>query len=205
MARRPGGGRRLDEAARRVRETQRAGKRQRDHAAEYQRRLARGAAKGLNRSQARGHGTLTPNAPAASQARLEAAADAFRNSKSHSVQAAAKEAGVAPERLREHLRRSGTAQKVGTKWLPTISFYAEGGFQSRVIPDSSERRLIGRYMNAVRQFDRTNSPVALAEFDRTIVADSSGVGWELETDPAVLRALLSQRDTEPFESIYGPA
>lgn len=181
-----------------------AGKRQRNHAAEYQRRLARGAEKGLSRSQARGHGRLAPGMRPTSQRRLEAAAEAFRASKSHGIDAAAKEAGVAPERLREYLRQSGTAQKVGSKWLPAISFYAAGRLQSRLIPDLAERRLIAKYMNAVRSFNATESPIALADFERTIVTDSSGVGWELETDPAVLRALLYQHDTEPFENIYEP-
>jgi hypothetical protein len=86
---------------------------QRDYQAEYARRIARGLAKRLSRSQARGHprkGELPISPKFHTQAinpKLDAGLKALRQKKG--LTAAAREAHVAPERLRRYVAMTGDA------------------------------------------------------------------------------------------------
>ena len=83
----------------------RAMSRQRDYKAEYQRRIANAAKRGLSKSQGRGHARAgeasARSKPVKSDDRLESALKLLRQSGNQSR--AAKEAGVSAERFRRFL------------------------------------------------------------------------------------------------------
>src|SRR5438067_426609 len=90
----------------------------RDHAAEYQRRLGRGRARGLTPSQARGHpraGEQYVAATRVSTRKLEAGVAALRKTKN--LSAAARQAKVAPEGLRRYLKDLDFVQKKRGRWV----------------------------------------------------------------------------------------
>src|SRR5215813_4172798 len=92
----------------------------RDYKAEYQRRIQRGQAKGLSRSEARGHGK--PRSSGAEQKteafkfnrQLEEGLKSMRGGKS--LRQAAKSIHVAPERLQGYIEQAGVAEKKSGRW-----------------------------------------------------------------------------------------
>lgn len=186
----------------------------RDYPAEYARRIANAMASGLSRSQGRGH----PRArePLASQdragpgdrydPRLELGLrDMLRG---RSLNKAAKDAHVAPERLRNYFAESDFADKQRGRWtfrhdqVPRrMLIYADGKAVTVVVIGSEAASLIGRYMNAVKAFLRTNDPAHLVPFKGDRVTDNRGKAYVLETRPNVLYRLTSTGD-DTFEQIY---
>lgn len=174
-----------------------AGKRQRNYKAEYKRRQERGAAKGLSRKQARGHGGAGRGEKP--DGKLVRAYAQFRN-EGGSAERAARENKVAPERLREFLKQQGAVKLPGGRWAPLTEFYAEGRHLNLPVPDPRERRLASDYLSAVKLFRATNDAKILKAFENKTVTDARDVVWTLETHPGVLRLLLQR--SEPSESIY---
>ena len=171
----------------------------------YPRRIERGLAKGLTRSQARGHPRAS-EAPikgprAAIDPRLATGMKAF--AKSRNVSKAAKEAGVSPERLRAFIRHNKIAERKGTRWQLINR-------QVRVITRGRERwikvgfetaSLVGRHNEALKRFRHTNDFSALEPFRGQAAVDLGGRKHPLETRPNVLRRRFATGG-ETFEHVY---
>jgi len=180
----------------------------RNYHAEYRRRLARGLARGLTRSQARGHAPAQEPSvsakPVASDEKLEGALRALRLTGSQS--AAAKEAGVAPERFRRFLREQRLAERQGRAWKITdkrprvmTALTTRGAIELR-LPGFDEASLVGRHNAAVKAFMDTNDISHLQPFAGLTVKDTSGRTHVLETRPNVIRRLDASGET--FEQVY---
>ena len=94
----------------------------RDYRAEYARRITHGAAKGISRSQARGHpkpkelSVLSKRLPRPIEdERLQLAFKVLRQEKS--LSAAAKAAKIAPERLRHFATERDIIERQGRRWI----------------------------------------------------------------------------------------
>lgn len=182
----------------------------RDYRAEYQRRLARAAEKGLSRSQARGHAKageapLRPRKAVKSDDRLEKALKALRRTGKQS--SAAKEAGVSPERLRRFLRENGLAERKGRTWRITdrrprqMRVLTDG--QAKMLPFNGfdQTSVVGSHLTAVQRFLETNDIAELEPFVGRSVTDAAGKTHVLETDPNSLYRLATAGG-EGFEDIY---
>lgn len=182
----------------------------RDYRAEYERRLARAAAKGLSRSQARGHakaGEVPIRAREAVQSdeRLEAALKALRRTGKQGD--AAKEAGVSPERLRRFLRENALAERRGRRWQITDRRLRQmrvlTGGQSKMLTISGfdPASVIGSHLAAVRRFIESNDIAELEPFEGRSIKDAAGKSHPLETDPNSLYRLAAA-GSEGFEQVY---
>ncbi len=188
--------------------------RQRDYAAEYARRIARGVSRGLSRTQARGH-PRTAEAFASGRRsgpveeydpRIEEAVRDILRGKP--LQQAAREAHVSPERLRRQISRSKFMEKRGGRWRVLqdqverrLLVYSRGRAEVITVRGSDPASLIGRYMNAVRKFLRTNDASNLAPFRGDSVQDLQGTRYPLETRPNVLYR-IDASEPESFEQVY---
>ncbi len=184
----------------------------RDYRAEYTHRIARGAAKGISRSQARGHpkpreaavSSRRPPKPIADE-RLQLAFKVLRQEKS--LSAAAKAAKIAPERLRHFATERGIIERQGRRWivrhqLPRrMLLFTDSRPLQVVVGDFDAASKIGRFMSAVGEFLRTNKPAGLREFEGVGITDVSGKKHIFETRPNALYRLASAHD-QSFEHIY---
>lgn len=184
-------------------------KTKRDYKAEYRRRIERGFAKGLSRSQARGH-------PAAKERNIrkprpikdeafQISLKALRSGKT--LAEAAKEIRVSPERLRNQAKERGAIRKKGRRWvvrntLPRqMLIYTDGEARSITIGRFSYASKLGRYMAAVKRFLRSNDPDHLKPFIGQSVKDSSDNIYIFETNPNALYRIAAS-GSESFEQIY---
>jgi hypothetical protein len=184
----------------------------RNYVAEYARRIARSVAKGLSRSQARGHpkpaeavlGSRRPAQPIDDD-RLQLALKVLRQEKS--LTAAAREAKVSPERLRRYAADKNIIERRGRRWvvrheLPRrMLLFSDGEAVQVVIGDFASASKVGRFMSAVSTFLRTNNPGPLREFEDASVTDLSRKTHDFETRPNRLYRLASAHD-QSFEHIY---
>lgn len=185
-------------------------KRKRDTRAEYRRRIAKGLAKGKSRSQSRGH--PKPNERSRRKRRIKAAdADQrlqfalrlIRDGKSPT--AAAKEAHVAPERLRR-LAKSKRLIKSGKRWRlrkglsRKVLIYSEGRELPIEVSETMASR-VGKYMAAVRWFVTTNKLAHIKPFAGKSITDIEGKRYSLEDRPNVLHR-LAHTASETFERVY---
>src|SRR5262249_44931789 len=146
----------------------------RDYKAEYQRRIQRGQAKGLSRSEARGHGKprsggAGPKEEAFTYNRqLEEGLKTMREGKSLSQ--AAKSIHVAPERLRSYVEQAGVAEKKSGRWKivrdsrqRVVTIFSKGK-SLEITVNFLESQKVGAYSSAVGNFLSTNDPSALEPF-----------------------------------------
>jgi hypothetical protein len=184
----------------------------RNYVAEYARRIARAVAKGLSRSQARGHPKPTEAVIASRRSvrpieddRLQLALKVLRQEKS--LSAAAREAKVSPERLRHHATEKNIIERRGRRWvvrheLPRrMLLFSDGRAVQVVVGDFASASKVGRFMATVSAFLRTNNPAGLRPFEGASVADISGKIHLFETRPNALYRLASAHD-QSFEHIY---
>jgi hypothetical protein len=187
-------------------------KARRNYVAEYARRIARGAAKGVSRSQARGHPKPKEAAVSPKRSpkpiedeRLQLAFKVLRQEKS--LSAAARAAKVSAERLRHYAAQRDLIERQGRRWavrheLPRrMLLFSDGRALQIVVGDFDKASKIGRFMSAVGEFLRTNNPAGLREFEHVSVADVTGQVHPFETRPNALYRLISAHD-QSFEHIY---
>ncbi len=183
--------------------------RKRDYRAEYQRRVASAAKRGLSRSQARGHARAGEapirRKPLRSDDRLEAALKRLRQTNNQAR--AAKEAGISAERLRRFLRDNSLAERRGGRWQITdnrrrrMTVITEGEERQITLRDAEQASLNGEHLNAVKAFLRTNDIDLLRPFQGRSVIDAKGNAHPLETNAnAIYR--LSHAGSEVFHEIY---
>ena len=183
--------------------------RTRDFKAEYARRIANAAARGLSRSQARGHartGEAQIKGPKSkTDDRLEAALKVLRQTGDRT--AAAKSVNIAPERLRRFLRENvqiegrGRSLKITDNRPRDMTVISDGKAQELRLRDYDQSSLNGEHLSAVREFIRTNERELLLPFDGRAVIDAKGKAHPLETDPNELHRIAAQGD-ELFTDIY---
>ena len=187
-------------------------KRRRDYKAEYTRRIARGSAKGLTRSQARGHpkpseSSVSPRrqpAPLPDQV-VQQALQALR--RDQGLRTTAKALHVSPERLKHALAGRSAIVKKGRKWvirpdLPRrMSLYSQGRELIVTVADFESASRVGQFMDAVGRFLRSNDRSLLAPFVGQSVTDVAGKSHPFETDPNVLYRITSTGG-DTFEQIY---
>lgn len=185
-------------------------KRKRDTRAEYRRRITKGLAKGKSRSQARGHpkpGEKPHRKRRGKSAdvdqRLQFALRLIREGKSPT--AAAKEAHVAPERLRR-LAKSKRLIKSGKRWRlrkglsRKVLIYSDGRELAIEVSETMASRA-GRYMAGVRWFVTTNKIAHIKPFVGKSITGINGKRFSFEVRPNVLH-LLAHSANETFEQIY---
>jgi hypothetical protein len=180
----------------------------RDYQAEYHRRLDRGRARSLTRSQARGHAraqeTSLKAKPVKSDERLERALRELRRTNNQAT--AAKEAGVSAERFRRFLREQKLAERKGRVWEitdtrpRTMTALTTRGELELKLPGFEEASLVGRHRAAVKTFRDTNDISHLRPFEGRTFKDTSGRTHILETRPNVIRRHDASGET--FEQIY---
>lgn len=183
--------------------------RQRDHRAEYQRRIASAAKRGLSRSQARGH-ARSGEAPLKARTakpdnKLEAALRVLRETGNRTT--AAKSVKIAPERLRRFLRENveiegrGRSLKITDNRSREMKVISNGAIANRILRDFEQSSLNGEHLNAVKAFLSTNDIDLLAPFTGRAVIDAKGKAHPLETNPNTLHRLAHAGD-EAFHEIY---
>jgi len=184
----------------------------RDYRAEYRRRTASAAARGISRSQARGHPKPSETAVASKRPsrpieddRLQLAFKVLRQEKS--LSAAARAAKISPERLRHFATERDIIERQGRRWivrhqLPRrMLLFTDGRAVQVVVGDFASASKVGRFMSAVSALLRTNNPAGLREFEGASVSDVSGRTHPFETRPNALYRLASAHD-QSFENVY---
>jgi len=182
----------------------------RNYKAEYRRRIKRAQAKGLSRSQARGHAKpgeawIKPQRAKADSAPLEAALKSLHAG--GSLQRAARENHISAERFKKYLADRGLARRVGRKWLITdtrrreMTVLSAGRAQKLILKNFENASLNGRHLAAVGQFLVSNDAQLLIPFEGQSVIDASDHPHIFETDPNILYR-IAQSGSEVYEQVY---
>ena len=184
--------------------------RKRDYKAEYERRIASAAKRGLSRSQARGHArigevSLRPRLAPRDSERFEAALKLYRQSGNQA--ASAKALNLSTERLRRFLRENvevqgrGRSLKINDSRRRIMPVISNGEMHERVLRDFDQASLNGKHLSAVRAFLTSGEIEVLAPFVCQSVIDAKGKPHLLETNPNTLHRLAAA-GSEVFHDIY---
>lgn len=181
----------------------------RNYKAEYERRVANAAKRGLSRSQGRGHArsgeAAAPPAQPKDWQRLEAAVKTMRQSGSQI--AAAKAHNISPERFRRYVRENDIAERKGRGWqftdnrLREVRVISKGEIRRVKLAGFEQASLNGTYHAAVKAFLSSNDAGLLRPFVGQSVTDAKGKAHPLETNPNVLHRLAAS-GSEVFHEIY---
>lgn len=185
--------------------------RKRDYKAEYQRRIAKGRARGLSRAQARGHPKAGESL--ASQVNLRTELDprmeeAFKLLRSGmGMVKAAKAIGVPKDRFRRYISANELADWKGRRWIiqdqrmRKVPALSNGRQLELVVSDLGQSASAGSHWHAVGQFVRTNDIQLLMPFRDQGVTDAKGRFYPFETDPNELHRVAAL-DAPAFHEIY---
>jgi hypothetical protein len=182
----------------------------RDYKAEYARRIAKAAQRGLSRSQARGHArvdeaAVRPSGYSRDRQRFEAALKLYRETGNQAV--AAKAVKLAPERLRRFLRENvqiegrGRSLKITDNRNRYMMVTSAGQARELRLRDFEQASLNGRHQAAIRNYLQSNDLDLLMPFEGRAVIDFKGKSHPLETNPNTLHRLAHAGD-EVFHDIY---
>jgi hypothetical protein len=188
--------------------------RQRDHQADYKRRIERALAKGLSRAQARGHARfgeagLTSRPGPQSDDRLESALKRLRAGKA--LDQTATEFRISRERLSRYIKIHAGAERSHGRWIfndqrrRTVEFFAVGHTQP-VITDVigyEPARLAGQHWDEAHEVlaDHDLLPAFARKWEGVTIRDANGVRFALSTDPnEIYRA--AHATERPFDEIY---
>lgn len=187
--------------------------RTRDYKAEYERRVASAAKRGLSRSQARGHARASeaPIKPRrvhphpTKENPLERALVEYRRTGNRAN--AAKELGISPERFRRFLLQNVEVQGRGrslkivdnrNRVMPVIT---SGKVRELRLRDFDQASVNGQHRAAVAKFIRSNDRSLLEPFEGRSVIDAKGKSHPFETDPNALHRIAAM-GSEVFHEIY---
>ncbi|MDE2040609.1 MAG: hypothetical protein KGJ45_11435 [Elusimicrobia bacterium] len=185
--------------------------RQRDYRAEYQRRIERGLAAGLSRTQARRSGPSKAQDWQSSSRLLQNAFKSIQHGRYRSAEQAARELHLDPERLRGYMLATGQAHREAGRVLPGRAPGTRGGrhptyhvpiiSNGRIVEiDVNERNatLAGKYMGTVGDYIRYQGKgktgEAIQAFRGQTITDLSGKTYTFET------RLQTLKDIHEFES-----
>ncbi len=187
--------------------------RKRDYKAEYARRKARGLAKGLSLSQARGHPRpsekyiRSPEPDPQHEVALDKALTRFL--KRPNLKQAVAGQNVSIERFRRYLHDQDVANWTGKTWIvsavpaATVKVLSGGKVRKVKTRNRVHISLAGQHENAVGQALRTRNWSVLDRFVGKGVLDTSGRLWPFETVPNTLLQLMRQKQPR-FDEIYRP-
>jgi hypothetical protein len=181
----------------------------RDYRAEYKRRLAKAAARGLSRSQARGHPRPSehPGRPGKRlpDEQIQAALRVLRQERNLSE--AARAAKLSPERLRKYAIDHNIIEKVGRRWRTRADLrrrmllFSDQKSIVVTVGDFKTASEVGRFMSGVSRFLETQDFSGVRPFVGKSVTDRAGRKHPFETDENALYRLATTGE-HAFEHIY---